>query len=159
MPFLDDATLSAIESDLAAAHESLSEHGDLSMKGTTKTAITALEVLAPAALFSYVNARSAGGECKLGPVPVDLGVAVACVMLSLFGVAKEYSDDLLLIGLGAGASYAARTGAAFGASAAGLTQKTSGAEISGGQEISGALPWGRKAPPGTQRFVVQQVPA
>jgi hypothetical protein len=157
VPFLDDATLNAIESDLAAAHESLSmEHGDLKMKNTGHALRSGLEVLAPAALFSYANARSAGGELKVGPVPVDLGVAIACVLASLFDWAGDYSEDLLYVGLGAGASYAARTGAAFGAAKAGLTQ-TSGAEISGAKHISGALPWGSKVPAGTQRFVVQQV--
>lgn len=162
MPFLDDATMSAIEADLAAAHQSLA-HGDLDMKGATKAGVKILEIVAPAAAFSYANARSAGGEWKIGPVPVDLGVGIALIALSLFDVAGDYDDDLCNIGLGALASYGARTGAAFGAAAGpwGSTsaQATSGIgsshELSGQSEISG-MGMG-PVPAGTQRFVVHEM--
>jgi hypothetical protein len=117
VPYLDDATMQAIESDLAEAHRSLA-HGDLDMKGATKTGVKILETIVPAAAFSYMNARSATGEMKIGPVPVDLGVGLGLALLSLFDVAGGWEDDLLNIGIGALSSYAARTGAAFGAASA-----------------------------------------
>lgn len=194
MPYLDDQTLDSIEADLAAAHQSLA-HGEFDMKDATKTGVKILEVVVPAAAFSYLNGRSAAGEVKIGPVPLDLGVGLALTLLSMFDVAGGYEDDLLNIGLGALAAYGARTGAAFGhaaLTAAGTTTTTSGfgsgeaahdnvgsrgwdsrlgnqanrsaAEarrmmhhVSGNVEISGAMRPGSPVPPGTQRFVVQQI--
>ena len=161
MNYLDQSTLDAIEQDLAAAHESLA-HGDLSVKGAIKTGIKILEVVVPAALFSYGNARSATGEMLIaGKVPVDLGVGVGLALLSLFDVAGDWDEDLLNVALGGLTSYAARTGAAFGA-AAGPWSKTATATAGIGHmagqasmpEISGAR---SHVPPGTQRFAVRRV--
>ena len=132
MPYLDDQTLQSIEADLAAAHQSLAHgYGDLDMKGATKTGIKILETVVPAAAFSYMNARSAGGELKVGPVPVNLGVGLGLALLSMFDVAGGYEEDLLNVAIGALSSYGARTGAAFGAAAASASAatKTSGMEI------------------------------
>ena len=194
MPYLDDATMQAIESDLAAAHQSLA-YGGLDMKkglvgqmapGLGKTGAKILETVVPAAAFSYMNARSAGGEMKIGPVPVDLAAGLGLALLSLFDVVGGWDEDFLNLGIGALSSYAARTGAAFGAAAAAASSAApataaSGLEISGQgahgphnqpmlaarlrrmhhhvsgqQEISGATA-GQPVPPGTQRFVVQRV--
>jgi hypothetical protein len=174
MPWLDDSTLSAIEADMSAAHESLAYGDKFDTKGAMKVGIKVLEVTVPAAILSYANARSAAGEVMLGPVPLDLGLGIALSLLAAFDVADEYTEDMLNIGLGALASYATRTGAAFGAAAAKAApaQATSGLEISGaggvkrrmhhhvsgaGQlEISGAM-LGTPVPQGTQRFVVQEI--
>ena len=151
MPYLDDMTMEAIEADLAAAHESLA-HGGFNIKkglisgmedGPVKTGAKILETVVPAAAFSYMNARSAGGELKVGPVPVDLGVGLALALLSMFDVVGGWDEDLLNIGIGALASYGARTGAAFGAAAAAAagTTTTSGLPQDAGlQEINGAMP-------------------
>jgi hypothetical protein len=177
--YLDEATLQAIEADLAAAHHSLA-HGDLDMKGATKAGVKVLETVVPAALFSYANARQASGELKLGPLPVDLGVGIGLAVLSLFDVAGDWSEDLLNVGIGALCSYGARTGAAFGAAAqlgqsaplthgAGqfgmpsITHGLSGPVVAhAGQGSStpvdlthGAMAPGSPVPPGTQRFMVQ----
>ena len=194
MPYLDDSTMAAIEADLAAAHQSLA-HGGFDIKrglvgqmedGIAKSGVKLLEMTIPAAAFSYANARSAGGEMKIGPVPVDLGAGLVLAGLSLW-LDGGWDEDLLNIAGGALASYAARTGAAFGAAAAAAAgtapaTATSGLEISGNlpahgphnqpmlaarlrrmhhhvsgqQEISGATA-GQPVPPGTQRFVVQRV--
>jgi hypothetical protein len=186
VPYLDDATMQAIESDLAAAHQSLA-HGDLDMKNATKTGIKILETVVPAAAFSYMNARAAGGELKIGPVPVDLGVGIGLALLSMFDIAGGYEDDLLNLGIGALASYGARTGAAFGAAsvtpaaapaaqASGLPQDSGMLSISGAMPAHGAHNAPMQAarlrrmhhhvsgqeisgavPPGTERFVVQRV--
>ncbi len=157
--YLDDSTLNAIEADLAAAHETLG-HGDLSTKGMTRSAVTLLEVAGPAALLSYANARSASGELKAGPVPVDLGLGVALALASVFDLGGEFSGDLLNLASGCIASYAARSGAAFGAAAQlAPASKTSGTEISGAATMAGALPAKSPIPHGTQRFVVQRVAA
>jgi hypothetical protein len=155
VPHLDDATLFGIEQDLADAHKSFGM-GDFSMRGASKSAVRALEILGPVALLSYANARSATGEVKIGPVPLDLGLGIALIALSLFDMAGGYEDDLLNLGIGSFGAYAARTGAAFGASAHPLATQTSGA--GGPFELSGAHPGALGAPPpGTDRFVVQQV--
>ena len=157
---LDQQTLDAIEADLAAAHESLA-HGDLSVKGATKTGVKLLEIVVPAAAFSYANARSATGELAIGKVPVDLGVGLGLALLSLFDVAGDWDEDLLNIGSGALASYAARTGAAFGAAAGPWGQTATAAQGvgqmggAGMPEISGARHG--HVPFGTQRFAVRKV--
>jgi len=175
--YLDDATMQAIESDLAAAHQSLA--GDLKpVKGRlASVGLKVLETALPAAGFSYLNARSAGGELMVGPVPADLGVGLSLALLSCFDlVGDDYEEHLSNVAMGAIASYAARTGAAFGAaSASAAPQKTSGLEISGQlahgphnqpmlaarlrrmhHHVSGPTAHS-PVPAGTQRFVVQQI--
>lgn len=153
--YLDEATLQAIESDLAAAHNSLA-HGDLSMKGVAKLGVRALETVGPAMLLSYANARSATGELKVGPLPVDLGLGVGLALLSVFGVAGGWDDDILNIAMGSLCSWGARTGAAFGAAATPLAPATKTGEM-GPVDLAGAMAPGSPVPPGTQRFMVQQL--
>ena len=117
MPYIDENTLRGIEDDLQSAHKSFG-HGDFSMPSSgamAKVGLRAAEVVLPAAAFSYMNARQANGEVVLGPVAADLAVGLSLGLLSLFDMGGGYEDDMLNVGLGCLASYAARTGAAFGA--------------------------------------------
>ncbi len=190
MPNLDDATMQAIEADLAAAHQSLA-FGGFDIKGglvrqihddKMRMGATILEIVVPAAAFSYLNAKSAGGEAKIGPVPVDLGIGALLAGLAIFDVLGDWSEDALNVGIGALTAYASRTGAAFGAASVAAATKTAGLpqdagmlQISGANpaahnrrmhhhvsgagmpEISGAMAAGSPIPPGTQRFVVTEL--
>jgi hypothetical protein len=163
--YLDESTLSAIEADLEAAHESLA-HGDkgkFNLGGLGRVGFKVLKVGGAAAAFSYANARSATGELLIaGKVPVDLASGIALALLSLSGwISDDLSEHALDIALGAGAAYAARTGAAFGAAAGPwkpAATATAGVGHMAGQasmpEISGRR---GHVPAGTQRFAVRRV--
>jgi hypothetical protein len=113
-------------------------------------------------------------------------VGIGLALLSMFDIAGGYEDDLLNVGIGALASYGARTGAAFGAAsvapaapaaqASGLPQDSGMLSISGAMPAHGAHNAPMQAarlrrmhhhvsgqeisgavPPGTERFVVQRV--
>ncbi len=174
--YLDESTLQAIEADLAAAHQSLAFGDKFDMAGATKAGVKVLETVVPTALLAYANARTPSGELKIGPLPVDLALGVGLAALAAFDVAGEWSEDLLNVGIGALCSYGARTGAAFGAAATlGTTPTATGqfstpemshggfpAHVGQGDSTMvdmthGAMAPGSPVPPGTQRFMVQQL--
>lgn len=51
---------------------------------------------------------------KIGGIPLELAVGGACALASMTGYAGEYSDELLNIGIGAVAGFAAKKGAEAG---------------------------------------------
>jgi hypothetical protein len=129
MPFLDDSLLDSIMSRSRGGHGIMKASTALVRK-----AADALEVGGSALAFGYIGARyGVSGEYDVGGLPVDLWGAIAGLGLAWSGFADGYERDVEMLGAGALASYLARQGASWGASA----QQAATTQTSGRQELVG----------------------
>jgi hypothetical protein len=126
MPFLDDSLLDSI------AHRARGGSVMRAGAAVVRKVADALEVGGSAAAFGYIGARyGVGGEYDVGGLPIDLWGAIVGLGLAWSGLADDYERDAEMLGAGALASYLARQGASWGASA------QQGASTQGRMEIVG----------------------
>lgn len=73
------------------------------------------ETVLTAGALGYASGRGVGGaNFSVGPVPIDLGVGLGAGAMALYSPGRG-SSDLMAIGVGALAHYAARKGTSLGA--------------------------------------------